>query len=254
MRLRELKQKLYFTLIELLVVIAIIAILASLLLPALRKAKGASQRIACMSNEKQILAAFRMYLGDYNGYFNPLRMTLYNSTAMVWGDTSYLCSYGHLVDYMNNNVDIYFCPSVREWQSSWGDVDKCKEYLKDRNSSKGSIGTYSFGIIPIMNARYNHLSDSGGIDQYGGCAFKLGSWKDSPAVIADYSSGPNTTTRNCHENQGANIGYLDGHASWLPMTNFSFLSEGNSLQWPGHQLNKKFWQTASGYDAYYLAW
>src|SRR5260221_10775319 len=68
---REMKRA--FTLIELLVVIAIIAILASLLLPALARAKGQGQRAACVSNFRQVGLAFSMYLSDNNETFPDRR-------------------------------------------------------------------------------------------------------------------------------------------------------------------------------------
>jgi prepilin-type N-terminal cleavage/methylation domain-containing protein len=60
-----------FTLIELLVVIAIIAILASMLLPSLARAKGEGQRADCLNNLKQLGMAHVMYGDDNGGFFPP---------------------------------------------------------------------------------------------------------------------------------------------------------------------------------------
>jgi prepilin-type N-terminal cleavage/methylation domain-containing protein/prepilin-type processing-associated H-X9-DG protein len=210
-----------FTLIELLVVIAIVAILASLLLPALGRTKNQTRAVFCENNVKQLTLASLMYASDYNdglpynlGGSETRRGVApradYNwvNNIMTWeldsdNTNTTFVNRGSFAPYVIRSVRTYRCPS----DTALSDIQK------EAGWSGGRVRSYS------MNAM---VGDAGENSRYGTNIFnphykqmkRTADFQDPSSIFVFLDEHPDSINDGYFLNQIASLEWLDLPASY----------------------------------------
>jgi prepilin-type N-terminal cleavage/methylation domain-containing protein len=219
-----------FTLIELLVVIAIIALLASLLLPALTRSKESARRAACVNTARQFILAAHLYATDNNDYF-PVAGT--DATDKKDTHTPIFSSLAatNLLKYLpDRTID---CPNLhesflrgRDWrlQPGYG-IAVGYHYMGGQSNTPWSppIGTTNRWISPQRTSDDPTLVLLADLNIYAYSFSRiLAPHTTHGAVVRDeayfrthfeaYSQTPKDAGA-----QGGNVGKADGSVAWKPM-------------------------------------
>lgn len=237
-----------FTLVELLVVIGIIALLISILLPVLNKARAQALRVKCESNMRQLMQAVAMYEGEnkmclpYCNWGEPFKSStqiygfgwLYayvDKRVNSWGppiDGPWPNPYptrgvesGVLWPYLRQ-LGVYRCPADIE-TGLWTNTEFLTSYLMNgaecsyggitpsHPNSPGDISLYVKG--PGLKAtQFRHSADC--VLFWEVMEQKIeGAYNNSPAWN-DGASYPREEVLSDRHDKGANVAFLDGHVEW----------------------------------------
>ena len=222
-----------FTLIELLTVIAVIAILAALLLPVLTAARSKGYAISCLSNERQLMLASLVYVGDFNDALpynlGASEIKQLEAASQFWNwatpvmsweldsdnTNTVLLTQGGIGPYASSTARVYRCPAdsvVSDIQAQAGWTARVRSI--SMNAMVGNAGQFITAGANVNNPDYKQFLKVGQIPQPARI-FVL--TEEHPDSINDgyFLNQPDSLRwmdlPASYHNGAANLAFADGH-------------------------------------------
>ncbi len=223
-----------FTLIELLVVVGILAVLAAILFPVFARAREKARQASCLSNVRQLLVGLHMYASD-NDDFLPRHCPCcphYTGTApnLVY---FHGCWAAQIYPYVKNS-QVFACPSARDSPMS-GQLSAAGGNFPAVSRGYGFNLGLDYRLMGQVRfpADCFALADSNnydGTDPTRDCCPTgfIGPTPRGPGCCAVKAPFGHVSQRH---NEGANVGYVDGHAKWLKFSEAAFGNTSTTRNW-----------------------